>query len=136
MNKNNPLRLLKGEVSLKDVFYYLQGTLRYKVFYNKSWSFLMRFHIRDQIEFRIFNMNKDCYNQGSCVICGCETTALQMANKCCDGYEYPPIVSRSKWKKFIKHHEPIKQGAYSWVLNNQNKLVIIKQTPTGYVQVK
>jgi hypothetical protein len=34
-------------------------------------------------------MDIDCYLDGSCKKCGCETTALQMANKACAGNCYP-----------------------------------------------
>lgn len=86
----------------KDVFYYLQGKTRYKLFYSKRFSFLIPFYIRDQISFRILVMDEQCYNSGSCKLCGCETTALQMANKPCDKPCYPEIMRKSDWKEFKK----------------------------------
>ena len=45
-------------------------------------------------------MERGCYTSGSCMLCGCSTTALQMARKSCDKPCYPPMMSRSKWKSF------------------------------------
>jgi len=42
-------------------------------------------------------MNRECYNRGSCVVCGCMTTHLQMSNKACDGNCYPKMLSRLEW---------------------------------------
>ena len=42
-------------------------------------------------------MDTKCYTAGECKLCGCETTALQMANKQCDKPCYPPMMSKGKW---------------------------------------
>lgn len=97
--KNHIGNFLKGEVPLVDVYYYIQGSTRYKLYYSKA-SFLIREHIKEQIAFRILVMNRECLNNGECVICGCQTTALQMCNKSCDGDCYPPMMSKLKWLYF------------------------------------
>ena len=43
-------------------------------------------------------MDQECYNAGECKICGCQTTALQMADKACDKPCYPEMLSRKNWK--------------------------------------
>gem|GEM_PF-4437539 len=43
-------------------------------------------------------MDKQCYNDGSCKECGCRTTALQMANKACDGFCYPKMLNKKDWQ--------------------------------------
>ena len=80
-----------------DPFYYVQGHIRYKLYY--QYSFLMRKHIKEQIAMRINMMNKECYSRGTCVKCGCKTTHLQMANKICEGDCYPRFFSKAEWKK-------------------------------------
>lgn len=45
-------------------------------------------------------MDKDCLKNGSCKLCGCKTTALQMANKPCNKPCYPPMLNCSQWKDF------------------------------------
>lgn len=45
-------------------------------------------------------MAKECYINGSCKLCGCTTTALQMAAKPCDNPCYPEMMSKTKWKEF------------------------------------
>ena len=91
--------ILQGKRPLKDVWYYIQGNIRYKLFYTK-FSFLIRKHIREQIEYRIEHMNPQCYQQGSCVICGCETTHLQMCNKAWDKPCYPQMMNKKQWGKY------------------------------------
>lgn len=95
--KTKILLVLKGKVPLIDVWFYVQGNIRYRLYYSK-YKWLLRRHIREQIEFRLQRMKAVCYDQGSCVICGCETPMLQMANKPCDGGCYPRIVKAGTWK--------------------------------------
>jgi hypothetical protein len=45
-------------------------------------------------------MDKECYENGSCKMCGCNTTALQMANKACPKPCYPKMISKKEWKEF------------------------------------
>jgi hypothetical protein len=60
----------------------------------------MRQHIFEQINWRIGVMNKECYAKGQCIKCGCETTALQMAAKSCEGDCYPPLLNKDRWRLF------------------------------------
>lgn len=102
----------KERLSLSNVYHYLIGNFRYKLFYSKHFKWLIRPHIREQIAMRIAVMDVQCYNEGSCKLCGCETTALQMANKSCNKPCYPPMMGVFKWKlyqmgftvKFKNHH--------------------------------
>lgn len=99
--RNNINKILKGEQPLISIWYYIQGNYRYKVYYSKWRKFLMRKHIIQQIVFRMRVMNSECYNRGSCIKCGCMTTQLQMCDKPCEGLEYPPMLSRTEWSKFV-----------------------------------
>lgn len=82
-----------------DLWYYLQGWYRYRLFYSNRYEFLIRKHILEQIDYRIYEMDIECYEAGECKKCGCATTALQMANKSCLGECYPVMMSKSKWNK-------------------------------------
>ena len=42
-------------------------------------------------------MDPQCLAQGSCKMCGCDTTALQMADKQCDKPCYPPMYDKKTW---------------------------------------
>lgn len=86
----------KAKPTLKNIIAYIQGKLRYKLYYS-NFAFLIRPHIREQIQARINSMDKQCYNEGQCKMCGCQTTALQMANKACDKPCYPRLLTRSEW---------------------------------------
>lgn len=97
----NVKMLLNGEYSKEDVLDYFRGMYRYHLYYSKAKG-LIRTHIREQISFRIKVMDKQCLNQGSCKLCGCMVTALQMANKMCDKPCYPVMQSKEQWKLF-KH---------------------------------
>lgn len=97
---------------IKNIYYFLQGNLRYKLFYSK-FVFLIPNHILEQIYFRINKMDKKCYNDGQCKICGCSTIALQMANKSCPKPCYPKMMNKRQWnnyKPFIKNELGKKQS--------------------------
>lgn len=85
-----------SQINLKNIQAYIQGKLRYKLYYSK-FAFLIRTHIKEQIDVRINSMDRQCYNEGQCRLCGCTTTALQMANKACDKPCYPRMLTKSKW---------------------------------------
>lgn len=93
----------KAKPTLKNIIAYIQGNLRYKLFYSK-FAFLIRPHIREQIQVRINSMDPICYGNGECKICGCQTTALQMANKACDKPCYPSMLSKQQWYVINKNH--------------------------------
>lgn len=110
MIKTSLLRLMRGELPLRDVYYYIQGTLRYRLYYSR-FKFLIRKHILEQIDYRINVMNYECYERGECVLCGCSTTALQMCNKSCEGKEYPIMMGKKHWSyKVTSYH-----GKYCWI---------------------
>lgn len=105
--KTQILAILKGQRPLIDIWHYIIGNYRYWLYYNSIVSILceadihlIRVHIRQQIDWRISMMNKECYNEGSCIKCGCSTTQLQMCNKACDGKCYPKMLSRKHWNIF------------------------------------
>lgn len=96
----------------RDLFYYFQGYVRYHLYYSGTFFKVLRRHIREQIDYRILEMNQICYMRGSCIHCGCATTALQMANKTCGGNCYPTIMSKKEWeifkttdKNYTRHYE-------------------------------
>jgi hypothetical protein len=99
---NKLTQILTGKRSISDVWHYILGNYRYKLYYSTKENIrrLMRTHIREQIDFRIKMMDSQCYYDGSCKLCGCETTALQMANKSCDKPCYPKMISKTKWIHF------------------------------------
>lgn len=100
--------LIKGKRPPEDVLYYIQGEYRMKLFYSRWKKWLLREHIADQIEARLRWMDEECYNSGECKICGCETIALQCADKSCDKPCYPPMMSRKNWEQFMKLGKGIK----------------------------
>lgn len=55
-------------------------------------------------------MNILCYERGECIECGCQTTALQMANKTCEGNCYPPMMSKKVWENLPNSFKQIKRG--------------------------
>lgn len=83
---------------LFNIYYYIQGYIRYYLYYSKFNSLLF-LYIKNQIKYRINSMDSRCYNDGSCKICGCKTTPLQMCNKACDKPCYPSMLSRRVWNR-------------------------------------
>jgi hypothetical protein len=92
---------MKTTITIKNILAYLTGNIRYFLYYSKA-SFFIRWYIKDQIDWRVLKMNKECYNNGSCEHCGCKTIALQMANKSCGGNCYPPMMNKKGWMLFKK----------------------------------
>lgn len=90
----------KNKYNISNIYNYFIGWYRYYFYY--YCPSLLRSHIKQQIDFRIKWMDKTCYENGSCSLCGCTTTALQCANKSCDKPCYPTIMSKKDWNKFIK----------------------------------
>jgi hypothetical protein len=76
---------------------YVQGNVRNYLFYSKRLSFLLPLHVFEQINYRLFIMDKECYSEGSCRMCGCNTPALQMANKACPKPCYPEMMDDTDW---------------------------------------
>lgn len=99
---------------LKNVRAYFIGHFRHKLYYSK-FKFLLNKHIVEQFEFRLKSMNKACYNQGSCVECGCMTTALQMADKACDGDCYPPFLNKLAWLAFNEGNTVVDEKGDRWL---------------------
>lgn len=118
-------------ISLKNVYFYVQGWLRYYMYYGEfraynitnskdkhitefTWKefcqikwFLFTYrllpnHLRHQIKIRI-NSSMPCIAEGQCTICGCSTPALQMTTKACDKPCYPAMMNRKEWTIFIKN---------------------------------
>lgn len=102
------IEIIKGKRPLKDVWHFIVGHYRYNLYYSKL-KFLIRKHIQEQIEFRINNMKKECYENGECIKCGCRTTALQMCSKSCDGNCYPPLMPKKVWRSIPKSLKQIKR---------------------------
>lgn len=100
MKMYHVMSFLKLEYSFADIVDFFRGNLRYQAYYSKYFKWLIRTHILEQIDHRIVVMDRDCYNNGSCKVCGCNTTHLQMANKACEGDCYLPLMKRKEWRKF------------------------------------
>lgn len=103
--------ILSGKKKLIDVWYYIQGNYRYYFYYGGKLSGKYKFiaylrkqvlqqYIKDQIAWRIDNMNRECYYNGECIKCSCQTTHLQMCDKPCEGACYPQMLNRDEWERF------------------------------------
>jgi hypothetical protein len=84
---------------------FLQGRYRYRAYYSKNFKWLLRKHIVEQIMWRISVMDPKCLADGACKICGCETTALQMANKACPKPCYPKMMEKRQWQDYKEHYQ-------------------------------
>lgn len=88
-------------MKIKDIFYYIQGNIRYKLFYS-IFVGLIRNHILEQIYYRINSMDIKCFADGQCKMCGCKTIALQMCDKACDKPCYPPMMNKWRWNRAVQ----------------------------------
>jgi len=89
----------KAKKTPKNIWAYFQGNIRYKLYYSRFRN-LLPAHIIQQYEYRLQVMDQACYDEGSCKLCGCQTTQLQMANKPCDKPCYPAMMGKKQWKKY------------------------------------
>ena len=87
--------LTKIKKFIKNSWYYLQGNIRYYLYYS-DFKKLISNHVLEQIHARIASMNRECFITGSCVNCGCKTTHLQMCNKNCEDC-YPKMLNKIDW---------------------------------------
>ena len=85
------------KITFENIIAYIQGNIRYRLYYSYWLSWLIPNHIHQQIDMRINTMNSECYLTGSCMLCGCMTTHLQMANKSCNGDCYPIMLDKKDW---------------------------------------
>lgn len=109
----------------KDIFYYIQGNIRYQLFYS-TFAELIPTHIREQIIARVDSMDDKCYRDGQCKLCGCKTTALQMCNKACDKPCYPEMLNRKQWRIAKAHGKYIdKKNKNLWSVKPNRKGNII-----------
>jgi hypothetical protein len=76
-------------------------------------------------------MKDECYQQGSCTMCGCRTTALQMANKSCDYPCYPPLMNKRKWKNFVTYKSTMIDNRI-WAINQFGQILVTN----GYIRDK
>jgi hypothetical protein len=104
---------------LKNVPHFINGTFR-NMLYNSRFKWLIPKLIRKQIKFRIDFMDKQCYLNGACLKCGCNTPALQMANKQCPKPCYPPFMSKLTWRYFTSE-QPVYFGKNTWQLKVESK---------------
>ena len=95
---------MKATVNYKNIKAYLQGHIREWLFYSKRLNRLLPLHIFEQINYRLFVMNKTCYSNGECVECGCTTPALQMADKTCGGACYPEMMDETDWSIYKRNN--------------------------------
>ncbi len=128
-------KLISGENKPIDIWYYIQGMYRYNMYYggilSRNFSFIanlrkkiLRKHIIEQIAYRIKVINPECYSTGSCIKCGCMTTALQMTDKSCEGWCYPRMLSIVEWNNFKSGFIVFesKDKNLVWELNNESNM--------------
>ena len=134
-------KIIKKESKPIDIWHYFLGNYRYKLYYsvfsrsklrNLLYK-LLRNHISQQIEYRIEWMDRECYDSGSCKICGCETTALQMCNKPCDKPCYPAMMNKYQWKEYQKGSAfKDKNGTWMKQFTKNGKPLLLKENNYGY----
>lgn len=119
--------ILRGDEPLVSIWHYIVGNYRYRLYYSDHpiIRVLMRRFIKHQIDIRIINMSSECFENGECKMCGCQTTHLQMANKACDKPCYPKMMKKSLWKIFITGKLAITEGNNTFIFNKKtNKIKI------------
>lgn len=93
-----------SEITPKNVWAYFQGNFRMylKRIAPGLYYYYVRPHVIEQIEARIKSMDRECYENGECKICGCKTLNLQYADKACAGDCYPKMLNKKEWEYLKK----------------------------------
>lgn len=107
-NKDTPLRPAK--INLKNIHKFIQGWIRFILYKLSNAKYLKRIsetslalldnHKKEQFEWRLMTMDKECLSKGHCKICGCQTPQLQMADEACDGNCYPAMMDKDTWNEY------------------------------------
>ena len=103
MKPTNP-----AKITLHNIKRFIQGYWRYFLFkFSKDSSDLnlLSKHKQEQFKWRMRVMNPECLKNKKCVICGCETPFLQMADDSCEGNCYPAFMSKEDWNKYKKENQ-------------------------------
>ena len=86
---------MSKKITIKNIFWYLQGNTRYKVLNNPILKYLVAGYIRRQIAVRKKSVDEVCNILGSCKECGCSIPQLQYADVECHGWCYPPMLKKN-----------------------------------------
>lgn len=95
----------------KQKWNYFLAQFRYWA-YNSGRKYLIRKHILEQYRWRLIKMDPQCYINGECKICSCNTTQLQFSNLACEKPCYPAMMTKGVWlnykreKNIILNPEP------------------------------
>lgn len=109
MRKNTPTEPAK--ITLKNIKKFFQGWTRWIVLKLSKNKFVKKVsdsigllpgYKQEQFLFRLQTMNQECLKSGNCVVCGCETPQLQLADDACDGKCYPVMMNKEDWEKYKK----------------------------------
>lgn len=114
---------------MKKIRDFIEGTLRYELYYrfDGKLRFLIRQHIREQFEYRLTVMDKECLSKGECKLCGCNTTALQFASRACDKPCYQSMVTKKVWNA-VKKEETVEE-VFSNFRTVNSKIVDLGEVP-------
>lgn len=82
----------------KNVINYIIGNYRFFI-YKIGFTFLIRKHIKEQIEVREALANPACMENKACLKCGCTLPNLLYADKKCGGDCYTALTSKKEWKE-------------------------------------
>ena len=94
------------QTTLKEKIDYFRAQIRYWAF-TREYFWLVPKHIQEQYNWRLYKMDAQCFEQGECKLCGCDTTKLQFANRACDKPCYPRMKNKKNWKQYKKENENI-----------------------------
>ena len=100
------------DYKLSDIRHYVVGTIRIRWYF--CYPYLIRYHIYDQIRFRLEVLaDKECVNGTRCKACTCTTPDLFAANKACKLGCYPKFYSGRIWKRLTSNYTSYKFLEYT-----------------------
>jgi len=94
------MKVGKYDVTIKNVWAYIQGNTRKITNELGSDIFKSPQYIQEQILWRKVIHNPECSEKGTCIECHCKVPDKFYSDKECEGGCYPSIMSESNWNKF------------------------------------
>ncbi len=104
--KQNKFVRNPAKITLRNIYAVIQAWFRKKR--RGLGGFDLPDHLYEQIIWRrtrVIEKSPKCWEQGSCVECGCEIIGKTMEDRGCEGYCYPFMMNEGEWKVFKKLHD-------------------------------
>lgn len=93
-----------AKITLRNIWAVIQAKFR-KIKAKAENSLELPGYLYEQIIWRrtqVQDVSPVCWDDGNCIICGCNTVEKTMEDRPCEGSCYPKMMSKEKWEEYKK----------------------------------